>query len=90
MQVMIKADDGDLVLVRVDDLAIEQAVVRLEFENSAYQSPGDLESVSLTSRRARDLGRALLLAARIVDDAAQDRELPPARARHTEPFSQRH
>jgi len=73
MHVMVIADDGDQVLVRVDDLAIEQAVVQLEFQNYAYSQSGDLDSITLTAKRARELGRALILAAQTIEFEQQTR-----------------
>ena len=68
MQVDIIADHGDQLRVRVDALALEQAVVQLEFENSLFRnSTQDLEGITLTAARAQDLGRALILAANIVE-----------------------
>ncbi len=69
MQVTIRADDGDEVQVSLDALAVEQAMVRLSLDCPAYASSTDPESISLTPARARDLGRALLLAANVLEDA---------------------
>jgi len=71
MQVSIRADDGDEVLVRLDELAIEQSVVRLMLENAAFPVASDFDSVALTPARARELGRALLVAANLVESAAR-------------------
>jgi len=69
MQVTIRADDGDEVQVSLDALAIEQAVVHVSLESPAYASSTEPESIRLTPARARDLGRALLLAANVLEDA---------------------
>jgi hypothetical protein len=69
MQVMITADHGDQVLVRVDTMAVEQCVVELELENSVYRNLRGLDGITLTAARAQDLGRALILAAQIVEQA---------------------
>lgn len=71
MQLRIRADDGDQVVVRLDQLAIEQAVVKIVLEGGAYPASMDFENISLTPARARDLGRALVLAANVLEDAAR-------------------
>jgi hypothetical protein len=66
MQTMIKADDGDLVTVHADDLSIEQLTIRLEIENPAYGA-GEIDQLTLSTRRARELGAALIQAAELVE-----------------------
>lgn len=67
MHVVITADDGDRVTVQVDAFAIEQAMVRLELDNPAYAHAPDFECISLSAERARELGRALLTAAQVIE-----------------------
>src|SRR5579871_197718 len=66
MQTVIKADDGDLVTVLADDVSIEQLTVRLELESAAYGAI-DFDSLTLSTRCARELGRALIQSADLVE-----------------------
>jgi hypothetical protein len=83
MHVVIAADDGDRVSIHVDGLAVEQAVVRLELDNPAYSQMSDFDCVSLSVEQARELGRALIMAAEVVDLGAEGlfapKPAPPAR-----------
>jgi hypothetical protein len=67
MQTMIKADDGDVVTIHADDLSIEQLTIRIEIENPAYGANGEIDQVTLSTRGARELGRALIQAAELVE-----------------------
>jgi hypothetical protein len=67
MQTVIKADDGDLITVHADDLSIEQLTVRLELESPAYGSPSDFDQLTLSTRCARELGKALIQSAELVE-----------------------
>jgi hypothetical protein len=67
MQTIIQADDGDLITVRADDMSIEQLTVRLELESPAYDGAGEYEELTLSTRRARELGKALIQAAELVE-----------------------
>jgi hypothetical protein len=67
MQTMIKADDGDLITVHADDLSIEQLTVRLELESLAYGVNGEFDQLTLSTRCARELGKALIQSADLVD-----------------------
>jgi hypothetical protein len=67
MQTMIKADDGDLITVHADDLSIEQLTVRLELESPAYGVSGEFDQLMLSTRCARELGKALIQAAELVE-----------------------
>jgi hypothetical protein len=67
MQTVIKADDGDLITVHADDLSIEQLTVRLELESPAYGGAGDFDQLTLTTRCARELGKALIQSANLVE-----------------------
>jgi hypothetical protein len=66
MQTMIKADDGDLITVHADDMSIEQLTVRLELESPAYGA-GEYDQLTLSTRCARELDKALLQAAELVE-----------------------
>jgi hypothetical protein len=67
MQTMIKADDGDLITVHADDLSIEQLTIRLELESPAYGAASEFDSLTLTTKCARDLARALLQSCDLVE-----------------------
>lgn len=67
MQTMIKADDGDLITVHADDMSIEQLTVRLELESPAYGGAGEFDQLTLSTRCARELGRALIQSADLVE-----------------------
>ena len=67
MQTVIKADDGDLITVHADDLSIEQLTVRLELESPAYGGAGEFDQLTLSTRCARELGRALIQSADLVE-----------------------
>jgi hypothetical protein len=67
MQTLIKADDGDLITVHADDLSIEQLTVRLELESPAYGTAADFDQLTLSTRCARELGKALIQAAELVE-----------------------
>jgi hypothetical protein len=60
MRIAIQADDGDEVSVRADAVSIEQGIVTLEIENLLYDSTIEIESVTLTLQKARELADALL------------------------------
>jgi hypothetical protein len=67
MQTLIKADDGDLITVHADDMSIEQLTVRLELESPAYGCTGEFDQLTLSTRCARELGRALIQSADLVE-----------------------
>src|SRR6202051_1864401 len=67
MQRVIKADDGDLIPSPADDMSIEQLTVRLELESPAYGGAGDFDQLTLSPRRARELGKALIQSANLVE-----------------------
>jgi len=67
MQTMIKADDGDFITVHADDVSIEQLTIRLELESPAYGATGEFDSLTLSTQCARELARALLQSADLVE-----------------------
>jgi hypothetical protein len=67
MQTVIKADDGDLITVHADDMSIEQLTVRLELESPAYGAAGEFDQLTLSTRCARELGKALIQSAELVE-----------------------
>jgi hypothetical protein len=56
MRAVIRADDGDEVSVCAD---FEQSLVTLAIENRLYGAESELESVKLTSNKARELAKTL-------------------------------
>jgi hypothetical protein len=60
MRICVQADNGDEVSIKADFVAAEQGVVTLEIENALYSSPLEIESVTLTLGKARELANALL------------------------------
>lgn len=60
MRIAVQADEGDEVCISADFVAVEQAVVTLEIENALYNSETEIEAVTLTIDRARELANALL------------------------------
>ena len=67
MQTIIKAEDGDLVTVHADDLSIEQLSIRVELESAAYDGLAEFDQLTLSTRCARELGKALIQAAALVE-----------------------
>ena len=51
---------GTKVSISADYISVEQAVVTLEIENALYNSEIEIEAVTLTVEKARELARALL------------------------------
>ena len=60
MRVIVCADDGDQIAIDADDVATEQAVIRIELQNPTYNESSDFEGVTLTINRARELAAALM------------------------------
>ena len=60
MRVSVQADEGDEVSISADFISVEQATVTLEIENTFYNSQTELESVTLSIDKARELAEALL------------------------------
>jgi hypothetical protein len=67
MQTVIKADDGDQLTVHADDLSIEQLTIRVEIENGAYGQAGEFDTLTMSTKSARELGLALIQAADLVE-----------------------
>jgi hypothetical protein len=67
MRICIQADDGDEVSIKADFVSAEQGVVTLEIENSLYTSALEIESVTLTLDKARQLANALLSVAHSIE-----------------------
>ncbi len=60
MRIVVQADEGDEVSISADFISVEQAVVTLEIENALYNSEIEIEAVTLTIEKARELAKALL------------------------------
>lgn len=69
MALTVQADDGDELSIQPFQLCDEQILVRLQLQNNAYVGGGDFDWVTLTPEQARELGRALVLAADMIEPA---------------------
>jgi len=67
MRIAVQADDGDEVSINANVISAEQAVVTLQIENPIYGSMVELEEVTLTIEKARELAWALLMTADAVE-----------------------
>jgi hypothetical protein len=67
MRMVVQADEGDEVSIVADFLSVEQGVVTLEIENTLYKSGPEIEAVTLTIEKARQLARAILSVAGAVE-----------------------
>ena len=67
MRIAVQADDGDEVSITADVISVEQALVTLQIENPIYDSVAELEAVTLTIEKARELAWALLTMADAVE-----------------------
>jgi predicted secreted protein len=59
MRIAVQADDGDEIAISADVISAEQALVTLAIENTVYEPKGELESLTLTVEKARELAAAL-------------------------------
>jgi hypothetical protein len=75
MRIAIQADDGDEVSITADFVSVEQAIVTLEIENGIYNSEREIETVTLTIDRARELARALLSVVEAIEFVSTPRDL---------------
>ena len=57
MRISVQADEGDEVSISADFISVEQATVTLEIENTSYDSQPELESVTLSIDKARELAK---------------------------------
>ena len=60
MRIAVQADEGDEVSINADFISVEQAIVTLEIENALYNAEIEIEAVTLTIDKARELAQALL------------------------------
>jgi len=60
MRIAVQADEGDEVSIVADFVSVEQGVGTLEIENALYKSETEIEAVTLTIEKARELAKALL------------------------------
>ncbi len=67
MRIAVQADDGDEVSISADVISTEQALVTLQIENALYGSVTELEAVTLSIDKARELARALLSVADAIE-----------------------
>jgi hypothetical protein len=67
MRIAVQADEGDEVSIVADFVSVEQGVVTLEIENVLYKSEIEIEAVTLTIEKARELAKALLCVANAIE-----------------------
>jgi hypothetical protein len=60
MRISVQADEGDEVSVNADFLSVEQDLVTLQIDNTLYDSEIEIETVTLSIGKARELAHALL------------------------------
>jgi hypothetical protein len=77
MRIAVQAEDGDEVSISADFLSVEQAIVTLEIENGLYGEISELDSITLTIDKARELASALLSVADAIESV---RRRPPTLA----------
>ncbi len=78
MRVIVCADDGDQIAIDVDDVATEQAVIRLELQNLTYAELPEFDGVTLTLTRARELAAALLTISEAIERYHNPSTVEPA------------
>jgi hypothetical protein len=67
MRIAVQADEGDEVSIVADFVSVEQGVITLEIENALYKSGLEIEAVTLTIEKARELATAILSVADAVE-----------------------
>jgi hypothetical protein len=67
MRISVRADEGDEVSISADFISVEQGVVTMEIENALYNSEPQVEAVTLTVDKARELAKALLSVAGAIE-----------------------
>jgi predicted secreted protein len=67
MRIAVQADDGDEVSISADVISAEQALVTLTIENALYEPNSELESLTLTVEKARELAMALMSVADAIE-----------------------
>jgi hypothetical protein len=67
MRIAVQADDGDEVSISADFVSAEQTLVTLTIENAVYEPKGELESLTLTIEKARELATALMCVAEAIE-----------------------
>ena len=60
MRISVQADEGDEVSVKADVLSMEQDLVTLQIDNTLYDLETEIETVTLSIDKARELAHALL------------------------------
>jgi len=78
MRIAVQADHGDAISICADFLSIEQALITLEIENQLYNAVSELETVTLTIDKARELAEALLQVANDLELARGETSQPRA------------
>lgn len=84
MRIAVQAEDGDEVSISADFLSVEQAIVTLEIENGLYNEVSELDSITLTIDKTRELANALLSVADAIESVRQQSTVPVGLPRQTE------
>jgi len=84
MRIAVQAEDGDEISISADFLSVEQAIVTLEIENGLYGEISELDTISLTIDKARDLANALLSVADAIESVRPRRVALAGPLRRTE------
>ena len=71
MRIAVQAEDGDEVSITADFLSVEQAIVTLEIENELYGEISEIDSITLTIDKARELANALLSVTDAIESVGQ-------------------
>jgi hypothetical protein len=67
MRIAVQADDGDEVTISADVISAQQALVTVTIENFLYGPNGELESLTLTIDKTRELAKALIAVADAIE-----------------------
>jgi hypothetical protein len=67
MRIIIQADDGDEVAISADSISAEQGVLTLAILNAWYKPESELETLTLTVDKARELATALQAVAEAIE-----------------------
>jgi len=84
MRIAVQAEDGDEVSISADFLSVEQTIVTLEIENGLYSEVSELDSITLTIDKARELASALLSVIDAIESVRDQSAVPAGLPRQTE------
>jgi hypothetical protein len=84
MRIAVQADDGDEISITADFLSVEQAIDTLEIENDLYSEVSEIDSITLTIDKARELANALLSVADAIESVREQWTAPAGLQKQTE------